>query len=374
MNAAEDADIIGYQIANKDNRILDYQHYVPGRETHPLSTPQRIMQVGQEYRPPFYGHISLFNLREHLISPFTTGYEGTAIESLYPSNTDIFLLAKRQGGIGAYVHPFPGSRDPLEGDLGGAKGFPVDVALGASSYLELWSTAGEVALIPWHHALNNGFKVPITGGEDSISNLHRTRLVGATRGYFFLGPGNLTWANYVKALLGGRGFVTNGPLLEFNAGSVIPGGEVILPAKGGTITLTGEMHSLVPLDRLELVHNGQIIERMALEGERKQARFSRTINVAESGWYTLEASAAGPVHPVEDSHPLAVTNPIYVVAGGRRIRNKTSADYFVRWIDKLIAMASAHSGWRSDKEREHVLQQFREAREVYVQRGSEAQR
>jgi hypothetical protein len=77
MNAAEDADVIGLQIANKDNRILDYQHFTPGQSQHPLSTRDRIMHVGQEYRPPFYGHIALFNLREHLISPFLTGYEGT---------------------------------------------------------------------------------------------------------------------------------------------------------------------------------------------------------------------------------------------------------------------------------------------------------
>ncbi len=97
MNAAEDADIIGHQIANKDNRILDYQHYAAGRMTHPASTREQIMHTGQEYRPPFYGHISLFNLKEHLISPFTTGYEGTAIESLYPSNTGYLPVGQAAG-------------------------------------------------------------------------------------------------------------------------------------------------------------------------------------------------------------------------------------------------------------------------------------
>ena len=57
----------------------------------------RVLVVGQEYRPPFYGHVFMFLLRDHLISPFTTGYEGTAIESLYPSNTDMFRKAKAQG-------------------------------------------------------------------------------------------------------------------------------------------------------------------------------------------------------------------------------------------------------------------------------------
>ena len=56
---------------------------------------------------------------------------------------------------------------------------------------------------------------------------------------------------------------------------------------------------------------------------------------------------------------MAVTNPIYVIAGGQPIRSQASADYFVKWIDKLTAMAAADKGWRSDKEKAHVLGQFR---------------
>ena len=88
-----------------------------------------MLVVGQEYRPPFYGHVFLFGMRDHLISPFTTGYEGTGIESLYPSNTDIFLKAKSQGAYTGYVHAQWSSGDPLDGTLGGAKGFMVDAAL-----------------------------------------------------------------------------------------------------------------------------------------------------------------------------------------------------------------------------------------------------
>ncbi len=373
MNAAEDADVICHQIANKDNRILDYQHYAAGRVLNPVSTRERIMHTGQEYRPPFYGHVSLFNLKEHLISPFTTGYEGTAIESLYPSNTDVFRFARQQGGIGAYVHPFGGERDPLEGNLGGAKGFPVDVALGTLSYLELWSSAGEAALIPWHHALNNGFKVPATGGEDSISSLHRTALVGSMRGYFFLGPGKLSWENFMAALLKGRGFVTNGPLLEFWANEAMPGDEIRLPQAGGSVKLRGVMHSIVPLDRLEVVRNGLIIERIPLAGDRRRAEFAREVPVTASGWYTLQAMANAMTYPVEDTRPMATTNPIYVYVGAQPIRSKESADYFVRWIDKLTKMAAAHPGWRSEQEKRHVLEQFQQARDVYLKRAQEAE-
>ena len=60
----------------------------------------------------------MFGLSEHLISPFVTGYEGTAIESLYPSNTDMMLKAKAQGAVTGYVHPYNGDNDPLLGNLG----------------------------------------------------------------------------------------------------------------------------------------------------------------------------------------------------------------------------------------------------------------
>lgn len=81
MSRAEDQDVLNVLIANKDNRILDWQYFVPGGGEHPISKndPHLKVIVGEEYRPPFYGHVFFLGLKDHLISPFTTGYEGTAI-------------------------------------------------------------------------------------------------------------------------------------------------------------------------------------------------------------------------------------------------------------------------------------------------------
>ena len=113
MAAGEDADVVNELIANKDNRVLDYQYFVPGGGAHPISRPDRLMLVGQEYRPPFYGHVILMGLRDHLLSPWSTGYEGTGIESLYPSNTDILRKAKAQGATTDYAHSFGGDARPV---------------------------------------------------------------------------------------------------------------------------------------------------------------------------------------------------------------------------------------------------------------------
>ncbi len=372
MAAAEDLDMVGEKIANKDNRILDH-HYYRGPFDDLRSTEDQILSWGQEYRPPFYGHINFINLTEHLLSPYTTGYEGTAIESLYPSNTDIFRMAQMQGAVGGYVHPF--SADPESAGYGAARGFPVDLALGSFAYLEVMTSArhAEHTAAVWHRALNCGFKVTASGGEDSITDLHRTPLIGAARMYAYLGD-RLEWGRWVEAVRAGRTFVTNGPLLQLAMDGHIPGGEIQLPAEGGSVEVVARMDSAFPADKLELIHKGDVVEQIPLDDDGLSGRLRKRIQVEESGWYTLRASTAGPVLPVDDSRLYAETGPIYVYCGDQQIRTRDDAEYFVRWIDDIARQASAHPGWRSEREREHVLALFEEARAVFIQRAEEASR
>ncbi len=181
----------------------------------------------------------MFLLRDHLISPFTTGYEGTAIESLYPSNTDMFRKAKAQGATVGYVHAFgtqtadrSGGNDPLNANLGGAKGFVVDAALRTTDAIE-WSNSGTAGFFPWYAVLNNGLRVTAVGGEDSISSLHRTKLVGSARTYVHTGDRGLDADAWFEGVRRGRAFVTTGPLVELTVNGRMPGDEVKLPASGG---------------------------------------------------------------------------------------------------------------------------------------------
>jgi hypothetical protein len=365
MSEAEDQDIVNEQVANKDNRILDYQHFVPGGGPHPLSTPERVLVVGQEYRPPFYGHVFLFGLREHLISPFTTGYEGTAIESLYPSNTDMFRKARKQGATVGYVHAFGGETDPLDGDLGGAKGFLVDAALGTTDGVE-WSDASRAGFYPWYAALNNGLRVTATGGEDSISNLQRSKLVGAYRTYVYTGARGLTMDAWFEALRKGQAFVSSGPLVELAVNGRIPGETAELPASGGEVDIEARVRSITPLDRVFLVFNGAEVEQVPLAADRKGATLRKTVKVDRSGWFHLRAEGRPEDrYPLDIDYAQAFTNPVWVTAGGRPPRDRASAEYGLRWIDKLQQMAAAWPHWRSEKEKAHVFRQFDEAREVY---------
>ena len=71
--------------------------------------------------------------------------------------------------------------------------------------------------------------------------------------------------------------------------------------------------------------------------------------------------------------PQAGTNAIRVYVGDQKIRSPESAQYFIRWIDQLKAMAEQWPSWRSQKERQHVFSQFEEARRVYQRLAAEKQ-
>ncbi|MEO7651361.1 MAG: CehA/McbA family metallohydrolase, partial [Bryobacteraceae bacterium] len=306
MSRAEDLDVVGEKVCNKDHRIFDHQFFTG--KPHELTNSEQILSFGEEYRPPFYGHINFINLTKHLISPFTTGYEGSAIESLYPSNTDMFLAGRKQGAIAGYVHPWGG--DPTKSGYAVARGFPVDLALGSFEYLELETSASHFTNTApvWHRALNCGFRITASAGEDSILGLHATAILGSSRLYAYVG-GKLEWPRYVEAIRRGRTFVTNGPLLALTVDGHIPGDEIRLPAEGGTVELNASVQSIVPLEKLEVYFNGKVIESSDGSPIRKR------IPIDRSGWITIRATNSKPQHPIDDSYVVGETSPVYVYKG-----------------------------------------------------------
>ncbi len=372
MSKAEDQDIVNELVANKDNRILDWQYFVEGGAEHPVSAndPSLLLLVGEEYRPPFYGHTFYIGLRDHLISPFLTGYEGTGVESLYPSNTDMFRKALAQGAVTGYVHPFSGDADPLDGALGGAKGFPVDAALGTAQCLE-WSNPGRAAHAVWMRAMNNDLRVTPTGGEDSISNLHVSKLVGSVRTYAYMGD-DFSVSAWKQALRDGKTFFTSGPLLEFSIDGKIAGETVQLGAAGGTVTLKASAQSITPIAKAVIYRNGEEFQALTISDDHFTATYDGDLAVEESAWFSLYVEGPGSKW-LDAGFAQAGTNAIRVYAGDDKIRDFDSADYFVRWIDKLRSLAEAWPWWRSQQEQDHVYAQFDEARAVYRKLAAEAE-
>jgi hypothetical protein len=365
MARAQGMNIVSGLVANKDNRILDWQYFRKGGGEHPVSNlpGHSLLMFGEENRPPFWGHTFYIGLLDHLISPFMTGYEGTALDSLYPSNTDLFEKARAQGAATGYVHAFGGDGDPLEGGLGGAKAFPVDVALGTVDALE-WSAASRGSLIPLFHAWNNDFRVAPVGGEDALANMQDHRPVGIIRTFAWLG-GEFSADAWVQALKQGHVYMSSGPVVEFRVNGQIPGNEVRLPAAGGEVTIEGTVSTLTPVRKVLIYRDGKIWKQVG-------AKFSEKAPVQVSTWFSLvvEADELPPATPA--MYAQAATNCVRVYGGPRPIRSVESARYFLTWIERLRKMTMVPSLWRTDGERTHVHKQFDDAVRVYERRIGEA--
>ena len=153
----------------------------------------------------------------------------------------------------------------------------------------------------------------------------------------------------------------------------MPGDEVQLPAGGGDVVIDASVQSITPLENVELVWNGDVVEKIPLSPDRKSAQFKKTLHVARSGWYHLRANGSpAERHPLDTIYAQAFTNPVWVTVDHQPPRSAAAATYCLQWIDKLQQMARAWPGWRSQQEQDHVFSQFDEARGVYRSFLSEA--
>jgi TolB protein len=278
-----------------------------------------------------------------------------------------------------YVHAFgsqsadrSGGNDPLNADLGGAKGFIVDAALGTTDAVE-WSNAGTAGFHPWYAVLNNGLRVTAVGGEDSISSMHASKLVGSARTYVYTGDRGLDADAWFEGLRKGRAFVSTGPLVDLTVNGGMPGDDVKVPAGGADVEVVARVRSITPLEAVTLVFNGEAVEKIALSADRKSADFTKTLKVTRSGWYHLRAEGRPDErYPLDSAYAQGFTNPVWVSVGERPVRSRAAAEYCLKWIDKLQQMAEAWPGWRSQKEKAHVYAQFNEARAVYTKFLQEA--
>jgi TolB protein len=244
----------------------------------------------------------------------------------------------------------------------------VDAALGLLDCLE-WTYSSGSELIVWHHLLNNDLVLPPVGGEDSINNLHRYKMLGSWRAYVHVEE-PLTVTSWLNTIRKGHTFVSSGPLIEFRVNGKQPGEVVRLP-RAGEVTLEGSVRSIVPLSKLVIHSGGRVVKEIPLAADGRSARFSERLNVARSAWFALYTE--GPASPWLDAeYPLAISNVVRVYVGDQKIRDRASAEYFMRWIDKVHARAEAWPWWRSQREKDHVYAQFDEARRVYERLAQEA--
>jgi Tol biopolymer transport system component len=364
---AEGLNVVENLIVNKEDRIPDVGYFTG--KPDPVSTPDLLLLHDQEFHTSWWGHGGVLGLTDHLLLPDYSGYAGTPVQSLFPDNATVADEVHAQHGLFGYVHPFDSDPDPADTTTPLTNELPVDVALGKVDYYEVVGFSDHLATARvWFRLLNCGFRLPAGAGTDAMTNYASLRgPVGMNRVYV-QSPVPLDRARWYAALRAGKSFATNGPLVQLSIGQVGIGGDLTLPEGSHRLHVKVALRSNVAIDHLELVGNGVPVARIPLPADRTSLDTTVTLDVSRSSWFVLRAYSDRAIEPVLDIYPYGSTSPIYVTVGGKPVRSRADAEYFLRWLDRLEAAATAHQGWNTTEEKREVLGRIQEARAEFERR------
>ncbi len=308
MLAGEALDVATPLVANLHNRYVDDE--VWGQD-QTAALPYRAF--GQEVRSHFFGHVGLVGT-ETLFNPWIwgPGYEVFGLDDR--ENAVALAHARAEGGIGTYVHPVS-VRDPFAAPGAVPVSLVADGVLGDLDGIEvvcLWTDDVGTSEL-WYRLLNLGRVVVPMAGSDVMSNFYRTMAPGTARAFVRAGP-DATYGDYLDGLKAGRSVVTTGPMLDVQIGGAEPGGVV---SGGREVMWTAELSSAVPVDRVEVVVNGRVVETetgLAAPGRRL---YRGTIEVPRAGWVAIRAVGdASQGWPTMAAYPFAHTAPVWLGAVG----------------------------------------------------------
>lgn len=355
---AEDLHMTWGLVHMDGTRIMGRWSDLTGRPS-PLSTPQYILQYGEEFRGSL-GHISLLGISRFVL-PLTAGVRGTAYAQ--PVLDQTYLdSARAQGGIAGFPHPY--YAPPTTPQRAASTLIPVDAALGKGDFYDvasLWSDElGSTDI--YYRLLNCGFHLPATAGTDNFSDVWRDPPVGSDRTYVHL-RGGLTVASWIAGIKAEHTFATTGPLLFLDVAGREPGDAIALDAAAPrTLRVRATATSITPMGHLDIIVNGAVAATVAATDSSRLA-FDDTVAVPDGGW--VAARVVGPASRyVGDSYAFAQTSPVYVVRGGRRFTSPVDAKFF---SDAIAALETrvARAPWRTTAEHDAFIASLEKARAVY---------
>ena len=142
--------------------------------------------------------------------------------------------------------------------------------------------------------------MPTFADTGSDSHNRKNAPLGYRRTYIYLGDQPLSPASIVRALREGRSFLSRGALLDVTIGGERPGGSVTATQ----LPVRVAVESALPMERIDIVHNGKVVHSWAAGGKREFAG-ARSLPAAD-GWYLAQ------VRESKNPVPLAMSNPVFV--------------------------------------------------------------
>ncbi len=372
---AEDVNVCNLLISDF---TLDHDNFRGTVE--PESEPNHLLFYGQEYREDRLGHINLLNLTRHLVEP-----SREMRSHQYPLNMEAMDQAHAQDGHVSWAHfaAWPG----LEGPLGiiMKKVDAVELLCTIDPFHEpifVSDVVPEVRLNSglrlWYRLLNCGFRIPITAGTDKMGNFVT---VGANRTYALV-DGDFNYQNWVEALNKGQTFVSNSPFLSFKVDEQHPG-STLKTGNGRTYHIKAEVWSQMPLDRLEIVANGELIGEVSIDKNESYKSLEISYHTTKSIWLAARAyqftreqtrrglsvsqrrnQGGGPTElnryygTLRPETTFAHTSPVYIEVNEQPVRSAADALYFAKYLKNAIDWLTKNGSFPSEAAKQEVLAAF----------------
>jgi len=344
---ALDISVISYLIRNDSPYITN--RYPIGRLPQ-FSHGGTIVDMGEEARnnKTFgdfgYGHCLFLNI-PRAVEPVSTGLlsrSGKAPD--FPTLSMLCEEARRIGGTTVWCHN------------GGGMEAPVAVALGHVDAFNLGDGL-DADYERYYALLNCGFRLPASSGTDWWVYDHNRVFVQVS--------GSFTYESWISGLRAGRTFVSNGPLVEFTVNGRSPGTtlQVSEPLKVRASAL-----SRVPFERLEIVHDGEVIAQQTAVSQR-HATIEHELSVERGGW--IAARVSGNTKTYAAFRVYGHSSPVYLRVVGAPFRRASAAGAFIDEIEDSKRFISKSYKFASQSDLALALGRFDAGRNVFIRLASE---
>jgi hypothetical protein len=347
------------------------------------STPGCELYVGQEIQEWQMGHLTLLGLKS--VVPGYGNPGGTLEYWTSHPHWDLgraMRAARRQDGFVSWAHfeNLPGFQSP------------VGVALGLVDAIELptWSDATQLPAHwgPWddsgmsqaeftvmrgvdlyYQFLNAGFHLPIAAGTDKVGE---DMPLGSNRTYVPV-KAAADYAGWLAGVKRGTGFVTNGPILEFEVEGHGPGDTIELE---GTKRVKARIRarSILPFTTLDIVLNGRTVghKRVPIPANPPvdgvyTMEVEATVDLAGSAWLAARVLDDPDLNPRVLPRGVSVfahTNPVYFRKDGRKVREQPSIAYLRKWVTGFLRWLESNPSFADAEDRRNARQDAEQALRV----------
>lgn len=334
-------------------------------QNDPVSTSGRIVHWDAEWHwDATYTQFPHQVLGGHIVSLGLPEAQQLVEEYTYP----VFQWAKTRGAISGFAHmQYLGNTFPQQLDCCQPLEYPIEVALGGADFISQDVQGGDSFLTAYYRLLNCGFRPGFAAGSDYPCNAQ----IGQLLTYVQV-SGGLTYRKWIEGIAKGRTVVSRNSKKEFLRltvdGSLTPGDELKI-ATGRNVPVSIQWPVAQSLSgRIELVHNGNVVaSKQTSASVLFPGSLTAQVNFTKSGWLCAR---------LMDSNGHRVhTAAVFVTVNNAPVRASSSdAQFYIDWIDQLIARTSQGGVWASffQEDREAAHARYLAARAVYQQIAQEA--